>query len=43
MDYRRMSTLAVATVRHSFAKTAMCAATLALYQDVLAERQAAPG
>jgi len=43
MDYRRMSTLAMATVRHSFAKTAMCAATLALYREVLAERQAAPG
>jgi glycosyltransferase involved in cell wall biosynthesis len=43
MDYRRMSTLAMATVRHSFAKTAMCAATLAVYREVLAERQTAPG
>jgi glycosyltransferase involved in cell wall biosynthesis len=43
IDYRRMSVLAMATVRNSFAKTAMCDATLALYREVLAERQAAPG
>lgn len=41
MDYRRMSALAIATVRHNFTKTAMCAATLAVYREVLAERQAA--
>ncbi|MGE5145711.1 MAG: glycosyltransferase family 4 protein [Candidatus Eiseniibacteriota bacterium] len=43
MDYRRMSALATATVRHSFTKSGLCAATLALYRDVLAERHAAPG
>lgn len=43
MDYKRMSAMAMTTVRNHFAKSAMCAATLALYREVLAERQAAPG
>jgi len=43
MDYRRMSALATATVRRSFDKSAMCAATLAVYREVLAERQPAAG